>query len=215
MGYQMQLPECLRAGCIGRVTLICGLIGCHHENANRSNPPTTSITKSTNSPIHLLDLAGQEFDIWQNPNTMKVVLFARTDCPISNRTAPEIRRLYEKYHRRAVEFYLIYVDPREQPDAIRAHIQEYQLPCRGLRDPKHTFVAHCNATTTPEAVVFDKDRRIVYQGRVDDLYVEVGQPRAEATTHDLADAIESTLLGRPVANSRTKAIGCLIADLKE
>jgi len=56
---------------------------------------------------------------------------------------------------------------------------------------------------------------MIYRGRVDDLYVDFGQARAEPTTHDLADAIESTLLGKSVANPRTQAIGCLIADLKD
>jgi hypothetical protein len=45
--------------------------------------------------------------------------------------------------------------------------------------------------------------------------VDLAKPRPQPTTHDLADAIEATLQGRPVAVPRTKAIGCLIADLKE
>ena len=115
---------------------------------------------------------------------------------------------------RGVNFFLIYVDPREQPDDIRRHLREYGYPCPGLRDPMHTLVAYCRATTTPEAVVFGKGRTITYRGRVDDGYSDVGQPRSEATTHDLADAIESTISGTPVARPRTRAVGCSIADLR-
>src|SRR5262249_52982333 len=144
-----------------------------------------------------------------------VVVFTRTDCPISNRAAPEVRRLCEKYGPSGVSFYLIYVDPREQSDAIREHLRQYEYPCPGLRDPKHALVAHCKATVTPEAVVFGKDGDIKYQGRINNQYVELGSARAEATSNDLADAIESTILGQPVATPRTRAIGCSIADLKD
>ena len=185
--------------------MFCGMFGCNKDVAGRLGQ----------RPIRLLDLDGQPYDLWQKPGAITVVLFTRSDCPISNRCAPEIRRLCDAYQSRGVEFYLVYVDPSEQPDAIRRHLREYQYPCQGLRDPRHTLVAHCGATTTPEAVVFGQNRVMIYRGRVDDLYVDFGQARAEPTTHDLADAIESTLLGRSVASPRTQAIGCLIADLKD
>jgi hypothetical protein len=84
-----------------------------------------------------------------------------------------------------------------------------------VRDPDHFLVDFCGATATPEAVVFDAIHAITYRGRIDDSYTDLGQPRDQATTHDLGDAIESTLQGQPVANPRTQVIGCLIADLKK
>ena len=98
--------------------------------------------------------------------------------------------------------------PASRRDTVRRHLAEYAYPCRGLLDPEHALVARCHATATPEAVVFGKDRAITYQGRVDDRYADLGRPRDEPTTHDLADAIEATVLGRPVAVPRTKAVGC-------
>jgi len=69
-----------------------------------------------------------------------VFLFARTDCPVSNRYAPAIRRLYELFHPRGVEFYLIYVNPGEDADSIRRHVHDYGYPFEALRDPEHQFV---------------------------------------------------------------------------
>jgi hypothetical protein len=202
-----------RTGCV----VVLFILGCAKDDCVRSGATTNSEGESKLPPIRLLDLDGQPFDLWRPDKAAvaTVVVFTRTDCPISNQYAPEIRRLYETYRPRGVDFYLIYVDPREQPDDIRRHLREYDYPCRGLRDPGHTLVAHCGATATPEAVVFGPDRSITYLGRVDDLYADIGRSRAEPTTHDLADAIESTVLGRPVAKPRTKAVGCLIADLKD
>ena len=86
--------------------------------------------------------------------------------------------------------------------------------CRFARS-QHTLVAYCQAKTTPEAVVFNAEKAIVYQGRINDLYADLGQPRAEATTHDLDEALAATVQGRPCAVSRTRAFGCAIGDLKE
>ncbi len=202
------MPAQLRTFPFLRVVIaafLCGIIGCAKDDVDRLEL----------RPIRLLDLDGEPFDLWRKTGAIKVVLFTRSDCPISNRCAPEVCRLCDAYQPRGVEFYLVYVDPREQPEAIRRHLLEYGYPCQGLRDPSHTLVAHCGATTTPEAVVFGQNRVMTYRGRVDDLYVDFGQARAKPTTHDLADAIESTLSGRIVANPRTRAIGCLIADLKD
>ncbi len=189
---------------VGVAVALCGFIGCGAGQVERLGA----------SPVRLLDLDGKPFDLWQESHSATVIVFARSDCPISNRFAPEIRRLYETYHLRGVEFYLVYVDPDEKPDKIRQHLKEFGYPCQGLRDPMHTLVAHCGATTTPEAVVFSQRRSMTYRGRIDDTYLDFGKARTEATSHDLADAIESTLSGRSVANPRTRAIGCLIEDLK-
>jgi hypothetical protein len=198
-----------RSWCV--VFLLGAVLGCAKSDLEH---PISELTAGTEAKAPLLlDLDGRPFDLWYQ-DTITVVIFTRTDCPISNRCAPEVRRLHEKYHARGVEFYSIYVDPREQSADIRRHLREFEYPCAGLRDPKHALVSFCHATATPEAVVFARDHSIVYRGRVDDLYTDLGQARAEPTTHDLADAIESTIHGRPVANPRTKAVGCPIADLK-
>jgi hypothetical protein len=174
---------------------------------------------STGAPgvgaIRVVDLDGAPRDLWAGGSApATVVVFTRTDCPVSNRFAPEIRGLYETYHPAGVEFYLVYVDPVEDAAAIRTHLSEYRYPCRAVRDPEHTLVAYCHATVTPEAVVFGADRSVAYRGRISDLYADVGNRRPAATKHDLAAAIDATVHGRPVATPRTKAVGCIIADLK-
>ena len=64
-----------------------------------------------------------------------VLLFTRTDCPISNRYAPEIRRVYSRYHDRGVSFYLVYPDRDETPETIEKHRAEYSYPMPGDSGP--------------------------------------------------------------------------------
>ena len=185
---------------LAAVAVLGVLAGCAREDARHS------------PPVRLLDLDGRPVDLWQS-DAVTVVVFTRTDCPIANRYAPDVRWLCEAYRPRGVEFALVYVDPNESAEAVCAHLRAYGYPCRGLRDPGHALVDRCGVRATPEAVVFAKDRSMTYRGRIDDRYVDVGRPRADPTTRDLADAIEATLAGEPVARPRTEAVGCPIADL--
>ena len=163
----------------------------------------------------LLDLEGKPFDLWATTAPKAtVVVFTRSDCPISNRLAPEVHRLHDQFTSQGVRFYLIYVDPDESPESVRRHLEEYGYRCAALRDPEHWLVKETSATVTPEAVVFDTDENITYRGRINDQYVDFGKARAAATTHDLADAIAATLAGEPVATPVTKAVGCYISDLE-
>jgi cytochrome oxidase Cu insertion factor (SCO1/SenC/PrrC family) len=167
------------------------------------------------SALKLVDLDGKPFDLKKSSEgRVHVAVFTRSDCPVSNQLAPEIRKLYEKLHSQGVDFYLIYVDPSEKPEAIREHLRQYEYPCAGLRDPQHTLVAQTRVTVTPEAVVFNADWQIKYRGRINDEYVEVGKMRTSSIRHDLQDAIEATLAGRPPAESVTRAVGCYIGDLR-
>jgi hypothetical protein len=108
----------------------------------------------------------------------------------------------------------VYPDPRETEASMLAHHTEYDLPCRGLLDPEYRLVIAAGAKVTPEAVVYDRDGRQVYRGRIDDRFVDYGRTRVEPTSDDLRDALDACLNDRPVRTAVTEAVGCLISDLK-
>jgi hypothetical protein len=143
-----------------------------------------------------------------------VLIFVSTDCPVANRYAPEITRLYEKFRRSGVRFQLVYPNPHDDAAAIDAHIASYRYPNVAARDPEHRLVARAGATVTPEAAVFDGRDQRGYSGRIDNRVVELGRERLAATEHDLRNALTAILDGKPVALPRTQAVGCFIADMK-
>ena len=69
--------------------------------------------------------------------------------------------------------------------------------------PRHALVTVAAATVTPEAAVF-AGGRLVYHGRIDDRYVDLGLERPSPTKRDLADALAAVLAGKPVAAPRHK-----------
>ena len=87
----------------------------------------------------------------------------------------------------------------------------YTGATEALRDPTHALVKFVGATVTPEAAVY-AGGRVVYRGRIDDRYVDLGVERPAPTRHDLADALTASLAGKPAPHATTQAVGCFIAD---
>ena len=138
-----------------------------------------------------------------------VLLFVMTDCPISNRYAPEIRRLHDEFAG-TVRFWLVYVDAERPLDELREHHSSFGYPFRAVRDADGALVALAGATVTPEVAVFDPDRRMTYRGRIDDRYVSFGVARRAPRTRDLRDRLSRIAAGETLTFSETRAVGCYI-----
>lgn len=141
-----------------------------------------------------------------------VLVFVRRDCPVSGRYAPAIQQISKGYAATA-SFWLVYPDKNESPEAIRKSVAEfgYRLPV--LRDPQHELVRLSHVQITPEVAVFDRRRRLVYDGRIDDWYIDLSRARPAATTHELQDAIQAADAGGSVTPNEVRGVGCYISDL--
>ena len=142
---------------------------------------------------------------------IRVLVFTTTDCPISNRYAPEIQRLAAKFGDRA-KFTLVYPVPADSAEAIRAHHQRFGYAIEHVRDAGQKLVKQTGVTVTPEVAVM-KGAVLLYRGRIDDRYVELGRERPTPTTRDLEDALTALIAGQPVAAKETRAVGCILSDL--
>ncbi len=161
-----------------------------------------------------VDLTGKQVDPFASRARARVFLFVRTDCPITNRYAPELKRISKEFAQQKVDFWMVYPDATQTPASIREHMKEYAFPGAPLLDPSHELVKRAHATVAPEAAVFDGAGKLLYHGRIDDRYVEIGTARRTAQTHDLENAIAAVLAGKPVAQPETRAVGCALADVE-
>ena len=172
----------------------------------------------TSAPVRVKSIdRGGDVDPFDAPRGTRAIVFVftSTDCPISNRYAPEIRRLATRFAADGVIFRLIYSNPSDQPGAIREHLTAFAYGgvVQAFHDPEQTLARFAGATVTPETAVYT-GRRLVYRGRIDDRYVDLGHERPAATVHDLADALTAVMSGQPVPHPATQAVGCFIADFK-
>ena len=145
------------------------------------------------------------------PPGLTVYVFTTTDCPISNRYAPEIQRLAAKFGSKA-HFVLVYPVPTDSPDMIREHKKKFAYAIDSVRDTDQQLLKLTGVTIAPEVAVMKGSQRL-YRGRIDDRFVDLGKERSAAMAHDLEDALTAISSGKPVAKPETRAVGCFLADL--
>ena len=195
-------------------TACVALLACSAALAAPAGPQTRPATAPAAEAVSVLDLDGKAtrpLDLGESKAA--VILFIRTDCPISNGYTPEILRICDAYAARGVRFYLVHADPDLTATDARKHADAFGLSkasCTILMDGKRTLVQACGVRVTPEAAVFDPAGKIVYGGRIDDKWLGYGKARAEPTVRDLRVALDAVLAGRPVPAAQGRAIGCPI-----
>ena len=143
---------------------------------------------------------------------IRVIIFADTECPVSQSYMLELRKLSAEYASRNVKFEMVFPVATATDNEIKTFLKKYNVPFPGYPDKDRGRTRRYHATVMPEAVVLNSQGLTVYQGAIDNWYVALGKNRPKATEFYLRNAIEATLNGNPVLVRRTTAIGCLIND---
>jgi len=149
---------------------------------------------------------------WKGANV--VLFFLTTDCPISNGYVPEMNRIAKEYGSRGVRFYGVMTDTSVPLADLRKHVKDFGYTFPVLVDPTQILVKYTNADTNPEAAVISPRSGLVYLGRIDNRVEGFGQARNQATVHELRDAIDASIAGKPVAKGFVQPVGCSIIRVK-
>jgi thiol-disulfide isomerase/thioredoxin len=165
----------------------------------------------------LVDTTGQLPEPLKSAATRKatVIIFTLPDCPIANAFAPEINRLVADYSAKGAGFYLAHVDRDLTAADARKHAKDFGIQCPVLLDSQHALVKALGATRTPQAFLLDAAGKTVYHGRINNLFADYGTRRQVVTQHDLRNALDAVLAGKPVPKPVTEAIGCHIQTSSE
>ncbi len=134
-----------------------------------------------------------------------VVMFISTRCPVSNAYNERMTTLAKKYAAQGVSFVGVDSDQNEPKAEVASFTKQQGFPFPVLVDPGNKVSNAYNAHVTPETYVIDSKGVLVYHGRIDN-----DMDTSNAKTHELADALDATLAGRPIVKSQTKAFGCSI-----
>jgi peroxiredoxin len=78
-----------------------------------------------------------------------------------------------------------------------------------LLDPSQKIVKDFGAARTPEFFVFNKDRKLVYQGNFDD-----SPEGKKITKHYVEDAVAAALAGKKAAVEETAPVGCMVRYIR-
>lgn len=101
-----------------------------------------------------------------------------------------------------VEYY-----PDDSPEGLRSMVEEWGLSYPLCFDETQETAKAFTAACTPDFFLFDKERRLVYRGQLDDSRPGNGKP---VTGRDLRSAIEAVLDDRPVDGHQRPSAGCNI-----
>jgi len=163
-------------------------------------------------PVVVRDVDGRSLSLLSPARgTSDLLFFVNTECPISNRYAPEITRICSEYRARGVNCVLVYPDTTTTAAMIGTHRQEFSfaLGVPAVIDRNFTLTTAVDATVTPQAALYTPSG-LAYRGRIDNLYANVGQARRTATTHDLREALDAVVVGKRAPVTETEPVGCSI-----
>jgi peroxiredoxin len=147
-----------------------------------------------------------------------VIAFTCNHCPTAQLYETRIKQITEDYKDKGVA--VVAIEPNN-PDAVRLNEMGYTDVGDSLEDMKiRAEYRHFNfpylydgetqkvataygPSATPHLFIFDADRKLRYDGRVDN---NMREPLV--TRRDARDAIDALLAGKPVAVAKTPSVGC-------
>ncbi len=147
-----------------------------------------------------------------------VIIFTCNHCPIASIYETRIQKLADDYAAKGVA--VVAIQPND-PEAIRVDEldsadtsdsldeMEIRAAYKHLRYPylydggTQSVARALGPQATPHVFIFDKDRKLRYEGRIDNSY------RQELVkTEDARNAIEALLAGKPAPVAETGVFGC-------
>lgn len=145
------------------------------------------------------------------PTTVAVYFFLAEDCVICQQYTPYLNQLYAKYAGPQVEMVGYFPNQFSKKQTIAAFQQKYEVQMPLKTDFFQTKMEQFGVRVTPEVVVFDPvNERVLYQGRIDNTFYQLGRRRTITTSYDLEEALKAILTGEEVANPKTQPVGCFI-----
>jgi peroxiredoxin len=190
--------------------------------AGRGIQPQEHPVLQTGAPLPEFALPGVDGKIHKSSDYGKAkvlaVLFESVHCPVSINYEARAEQLYDDYRNKGVA--LVAINPNN-PKAIRLNELGYtdmtdsmaemkiRTAFRGITWPylydgdTQITSMKFGAVATPHIFIFDRERKLRYQGSLDD-----NQRVSDVKAHYARDAIDALLAGREVPVAATRAFGC-------
>ncbi len=150
-----------------------------------------------------------------------VIVFTCNHCPTAQAYEERLINLVEEYSTKGVGFVAIspnspgavnlselgYTDLGDSFEEMkeRAAFLNYNFPYLYDGDNQEVSIKY-GPFATPHVFIFDRERRLQYSGRIDDME----SPYEKPNTQDTRAALDALLDGREVAVKTTKTFGCSI-----
>jgi thiol-disulfide isomerase/thioredoxin len=202
------------------VTVACLSIGATGKPAAEDPVPLEIGAKAPDFKLPGVD--GKTYSL-ANFSKAKIlaVVFSCNHCPTAQAYEERLINMVKEYTPKGVAFVVIspndpkavrldelsYTDLGDSFEEmkVRAKNMKYNFPY--LYDGKTQAASKAfGAIATPHAFIFDRERKLRYQGRIDD----VEKPTRTPNNLDTRNALDALLAGKEVAVKTTKVFGCSV-----
>jgi peroxiredoxin len=143
-----------------------------------------------------------------------VLVFTCNSCPYATDHEERIGALHKQFTESG-KGTVIAINPNQVKDdllpAMRTRAESRGLKFLYLHDPTQAVAKSYGATYTPEFIVLNRDRKVVYMGAMDDS-PELKKP---VTKKYVEDAVAAALAGKTPEVTETPSIGCLVRYVKD
>jgi peroxiredoxin len=176
--------------------------------------PSTMLPLGTKAPpFRLMNVDGRmvSLDDFKSAPAF-LVIFMCNHCPFVKHVADGLAQLARDYQAKGAVVVGIssnnpVTHPADSPEQMvhEAENRGYTFPY--LFDETQEVAKAYRAACTPDFYVFDKDRKLVYRGQMDDSRPDSGIP---VTGRDLRAALDAVLAGKAPNEKQKPSIGCNI-----
>ncbi|MEO7960507.1 MAG: redoxin family protein [Ginsengibacter sp.] len=191
----------------------CNIFAADHE--------TLAIgSKAPDFKLPGVDGSSYSLSSFKDANILAIV-FTCNHCPTAQAYEDRLIALQNEYKARGVKLIAImpndpgsvqlnelgYADVGDSFEEMKIHAKRKGFNFPYLFDGEHETVAKAyGPIATPHIFIFDKERILRYQGRIDD----VEKPTATPRNKDARNAIEDLLAAKEVSVKTTKVFGCSV-----
>jgi peroxiredoxin len=176
--------------------------------------PSTMLPLGAPAPsFRLPDLSGRVVSIHDYKHAPALlVAFICNHCPFVRHVRLEFARLAREYQENGVAVVGINSNdveayPDDSPAGMAAEAKEAGYTFPYLFDETQEVARAYRAACTPDFFLFDRGRRLVYRGQMDDSRPGNNLP---VTGADLRRALDAALSARPVLSEQKPSVGCNI-----
>lgn len=163
-------------------------------------------------PKELTTTSGETINIFQSEISLKasVFVFISPECPLCQNYSKVLNELYEKYSLENIQFYGVAAGSTYSMDEVGSYRENYGILFPIIMDKEYQLAHLFGATKTPEVVVINKKKEIIYNGAIDNWAFALGKKRQVVTEHYLFDVLEAVVSNQQIKVAHTETIGCII-----
>lgn len=167
------------------------------------------------TPAPAFSLPGVDGKTWSldsfSEAELLVVVFTCNHCPYAIASEDRLLEIQADYRDEGVRLVAISANdaakyPDDSFDEMKKRAAEKRFTFPYLYDESQAVARAYDAACTPDIFVFDRERKLVYNGRIDDNW----QKPAEVTRRDLRAVLDAALEGKSVGFEHVPSMGCSI-----